>query len=73
MIHPAQVRIVNEVFSPTAAEVDRVRKIVDAFGVAQRQGLGAISLDGKMIDVANFRQAQDVLASAEVIERRQTK
>jgi len=70
LIHPAQVSIVNEVFSPTAAEVDRARKIVEAFAAAQEQGLGAISLDGKMIDVANFRQAQDLLACAEAVEAR---
>jgi citrate lyase subunit beta/citryl-CoA lyase len=67
LIHPAHVRIVNEVFSPTTAEVNRARKIVEAFGAAQEQGLGAISLDGKMIDVANFRQAQDLLAWAEAV------
>jgi citrate lyase subunit beta / citryl-CoA lyase len=61
LIHPSQIGPVNEVFSPSAEEVAAARKIVAAFDEAQRQGLGAITLDGLMIDAANYRQAQDLL------------
>jgi citrate lyase subunit beta / citryl-CoA lyase len=65
LIHPSQIGPVNEVFSPDAEEVAAARKIVEAFDKAQRQGLGAITLDGLMIDAANYRQAQDLLAAVE--------
>jgi len=67
LIHPSQIEPVNRVFSPSEDEVEYARKVVEAFSEAEARGLGAISLDGKMIDVANFRQAQDLIAWAEVI------
>lgn len=70
LIHPAQIDTVNKIFSPTDAQVDYAQKIIAAFEQAMRQGLGAISLDGKMIDVANYRQAKDLLAMYEVIRQR---
>ncbi len=70
LIHPAQIGPVNEVFSPTEAQAEYAQKIIAAFEQAQTQGLGAISLEGKMIDVANYRQAKDLLASYEAICRR---
>jgi citrate lyase subunit beta/citryl-CoA lyase len=62
LIHPSQVAPVNQVFSPTPEEMTYARQVVDAFRDAEQKGIGAISLDGKMIDVANYRQAQDLLA-----------
>lgn len=67
LIHPSQIEPVNEVFSPSEDEVEYARKVVEAFSEAEAKGLGAISLDGKMIDAANFRQAQDLIAWAEAI------
>jgi citrate lyase subunit beta/citryl-CoA lyase len=65
LIHPSQVGPVNEVFSPTASETAAARRVVEAFEKARAAGSGAIALDGKMIDQANYRQAQDCLARAE--------
>jgi citrate lyase subunit beta/citryl-CoA lyase len=65
LIHPSQVGPVNEAFSPTAAETAAARRVVEAFEKARAAGSGAIALDGKMIDQANYRQAQDCLARAE--------
>ncbi len=73
LIHPSQVDPVNEVFSPPQAGVARAREIVAAFEEAREQGAGAISLDGKMIDEANYRQAVDLLATAEIIATREAK
>lgn len=70
LIHPAQIEPVNKIFSPSEDEVEYARKVVEAFGEAEAKGLGAISLDGKMIDVANFRQAQDLIALAEAITQK---
>ena len=70
LIHPSQIEPVNEVFSPSEDEVEYARKVVEAFSQAEARGLGAISLDGKMIDRPNFRQAQDLIALAEAIAAR---
>ncbi len=66
-IHPSQIAGVNEIFSPGADEVARARRIVDAMAQAAREGRGAVSLDGRMIDIANVRMAQQVLRKAEAI------
>jgi citrate lyase subunit beta/citryl-CoA lyase len=61
-IHPSQIALANEVFSPPAAEVDRARRIVEALRQAEADGKGAASLDGKMIDAASERMAQTIIA-----------
>jgi citrate lyase subunit beta/citryl-CoA lyase len=67
VIHPSQIAPVNEAFSPSEDEVAYAKKVVEAFRAAEADGLGAISLDGKMIDAANARQATDLIAWAEAI------
>ncbi|HXE16327.1 MAG TPA: CoA ester lyase [Stellaceae bacterium] len=69
-IHPSQIALANEVFTPQAAEIDRAHRIVAALDEAQRQGRGAVTLDGRMIDAASIRQAQAVLKKAEASGRR---
>jgi citrate lyase subunit beta/citryl-CoA lyase len=61
-IHPNQIELANEVFSPPEDEVDRARRIIDALRQAEAQGKGAASVDGKMIDAASERMAQTVIA-----------
>jgi len=72
LIHPNQIQPVNEVFSPTQQEVEYCKKVVAAFKEAQARGAGAISLDGKMIDYANYRQAEDTLAIWDLIIKKKT-
>lgn len=60
-IHPDQVHIINEAFSPTAEELALARRIVDAFAA----GAGAVSLDGKMYDVPHLKAARRLLASTQ--------
>ncbi len=67
LIHPSQIEPVNRVFSSSEDEIEYARKVVKAFKEAEAEGVGAISLEGKMIDIANFRQAQDLIAWAEAI------
>jgi citrate lyase subunit beta/citryl-CoA lyase len=69
-IHPSQVAMANEVFSPTEAEVTKARRIVEELRAAEAAGKGAASLDGKMIDAASERMAQNVLVIAEAIAAR---
>lgn len=60
-IHPSQIALANEVFSPPAAEVDRAQRILVALEEAAREGRGAAQLDGRMIDAASARMAQNVV------------
>jgi malyl-CoA/(S)-citramalyl-CoA lyase len=66
-IHPSQVALANEVFTPTAEEVAKARRIVDAMADAARQGRGAVSLDGRLIDIASIRMAEALLAKADAM------
>jgi malyl-CoA/(S)-citramalyl-CoA lyase len=66
-IHPSQIALANEVFTPTAAEINRARRIVEAMAQAAAQGKGAVSLDGRLIDLASIRMAQVLLKKAEAI------
>ncbi len=61
-IHPTQVPIINEAFTPTAQELEHARAIVDAF--AKSPGRGALELDGRMIDAPHLRQARRLLELA---------
>jgi citrate lyase subunit beta/citryl-CoA lyase len=67
-IHPSQIALANEVFSPPPAEVERARRILDALDEAAREGRGAAQLDGRMIDAASARMAQNVVAMAQAID-----
>ena len=69
-IHPSQVALANEVFSPTEAEVTKARRIIEELRAAAAQGKGAASLDGKMIDAASEKMARNLLAVAEAIAAR---
>jgi citrate lyase subunit beta/citryl-CoA lyase len=60
-IHPSQIELANEVFSPPKAEVDRAQRIIEALAEAAAQGKGAAAVDGKMIDAASERMAQTVI------------
>jgi citrate lyase beta subunit len=67
-IHPSQVALANEVFSPPEAEVSRARRIVEELRKAEGEGRGAASLDGKMIDAASERMAMNVIALDDAIQ-----
>jgi citrate lyase subunit beta / citryl-CoA lyase len=60
-IHPAQIGIVNEVFSPTDREVEWAKKVVAAYKEASAGGSGSVSVDGQMIDAASIRMARTTL------------
>jgi citrate lyase subunit beta/citryl-CoA lyase len=61
-IHPAQVPVINEAFTPSAESLAHARSVVDAF--AQNPGAGVVGIDGQMIDRPHLRQAERVLARA---------
>jgi citrate lyase subunit beta/citryl-CoA lyase len=65
VIHPSHVAVVNEVFTPTAAELNRDRKLVEALRVAAGQNSASTRFDGQMIDLAMGRRAEARLAAAD--------
>ncbi len=67
-IHPDQVSVVNEIFTPTAAEAARAQRVVDAFREAEAAGLAAIQVDGVFVDYPIVYRAQRVLATLAAIE-----
>jgi len=66
-IHPSQIALANEVFSPPEAEVTRARRIIEELRKAEAMGKGAAQLDGRMIDAASERMAMNVLVLADAI------
>ncbi|MGH7513751.1 MAG: HpcH/HpaI aldolase/citrate lyase family protein [Gemmatimonadales bacterium] len=68
-IHPSQIALANEVFSPPPAEVDRAKRILVALDDAAREGRGAAQLDGRMIDAASARMAQNIVQMSEAIAK----
>ncbi len=70
VIHPSGVPILNEEFTPPDDEVDYARRVVEAYAEAEKQGLGAITVDGKMIDVPVAIRAERVLARYNAIKAR---
>jgi citrate lyase subunit beta / citryl-CoA lyase len=63
-IHPDQVPIANEVFAPTAAEIDDAQRAVADYRAAEKGGVGAIGRDGRLVDAAHMRLAENVLHKA---------
>lgn len=61
-VHPAQVAVLNGVFSPTEAELDWARRVVEAAETAARKGQGVTKLDGQMIDLPLVTRAQSIIA-----------
>ncbi len=60
-IHPAQIPVINEVFSPTDKEVEWAEKVVAAYEEANAAGSGSVSVDGQMVDAASIKMARNVL------------
>jgi len=67
-IHPSQIELANSVFSPLAAEVERAKRILTALEEAAVAGKGAASLDGRLIDAASARMAENVVKQDELIQ-----
>ena len=69
-IHPSQVDLANEVFTPPPSEVEVARRVLVALEEAAAAGRGAAQLDGRMIDAASARMAHNVVETAEAITAR---
>ena len=71
LIHPSQVEPCNEIFAPSAAELEMAGKIVAAFKKAQAEGKGVVTVDGRMIENLHVEQAERALALASAIKELQ--
>ena len=60
-IHPTQIEIANTVFSPSEKEIAYAKRIMEAMAEAQREGRGAVSMDGRLIDIASIKMAENLL------------
>jgi malyl-CoA/(S)-citramalyl-CoA lyase len=69
-IHPSQVELANQLLSPSEAEVTQARRILEAMEQAEKEGRGAVALDGRLIDIASIKQAQVMVTKAESIAAR---
>ena len=70
-IHPDQVPIANEVFAPTADEVEEAEQAIETYRSAEAGGVGAIGRDGKLVDAAHMRLAANVLHKASLARERE--
>ena len=69
-IHPDQVPVANETFSPDAETIERARRAVAACEAAEREGLASIQLEGRFIDYPIVHAARRILAQAQAIAAR---
>lgn len=67
-IHPSQIGLANEVYSPSEAEVTKAHRILEAMEKAAKEGKGAVSLDGRLIDIASIRMAEALIKKAAAIK-----
>lgn len=66
-IHPSQIDLANAVYSPSEAEITKAERILEAMEQAKRDGLGAVTLDGRLIDIASIKQAENVVKQVAAI------
>jgi malyl-CoA/(S)-citramalyl-CoA lyase len=66
-IHPSQVALANEVFTPTAAAVAEAREIIAAMEAAKARGEGATTFKGRLVDIASIKQAEVIVRQSEMI------
>jgi malyl-CoA/(S)-citramalyl-CoA lyase len=69
-IHPSQVAVANEVFTPPTAEVERAEAILAALREAHAKGFGAVALKGVLIDAASIRQAEVIVGQMQMVRER---
>ncbi|MEL7210168.1 MAG: CoA ester lyase, partial [Actinomycetota bacterium] len=68
LVHPSQVEPANEVWAPSAEDVEHARRVIEAFEAAEAEGSGVITVDGRMIENLHVDNARRALAVADAIE-----
>lgn len=67
-IHPAQIDIINQVFSPSQEEIDRAAKVLEAYRQAEKEGRGAVAVEGRMVDNATVTMAKQLWERAKYLK-----
>lgn len=67
VIHPRQIDPVNETFTPSPSEVGAAQRLIETFEKAERNGLGAVQIDGKLVDYAMLKTARKTLMVAQAL------
>ncbi len=70
-IHPSQIGLANEVFTPSGEEIAKAKRIIEAMAEARSAGKGAVTLDGRLIDAASIKQAEVMVKKAKLIGGRE--
>jgi citrate lyase subunit beta / citryl-CoA lyase len=70
VIHPTQIEVANEIYTPTAAEVDYATRVIAAYQEAVARGIGSTTVDGKLVDIAMAKTAQNLLDLVATINSR---
>jgi citrate lyase subunit beta / citryl-CoA lyase len=73
LFHPSQIDVINETFTPSPAEIDYARRVVDAFDEARARGDGAVAFGGQLLDLPIVERARRSLAVTEFLSRRMTR
>ncbi len=66
-IHPGQIEIINKVFTPGKEDIERAKKILEAYDMAKNKGKGAVAVDGRMVDMATVRLARRLFDQAKYL------
>lgn len=69
VIHPSQIDIANEVFSPSRDEIEWAKRIIEEMEKAKERGIAAITVDNKLVDLVHIRMAKKILSLAEKLEK----
>ena len=72
-VHPSQIKVLNEAYRPTEAEVDQARRMIAAYEDAYAKGVGAVVFEGKMIDVPLVERARRLIGRYEAIVAREAR
>jgi citrate lyase beta subunit len=70
VIHPDQIEIINEMYTPSAEDFERSQRILDAYQEAQKEGCGSLAIDGKMVDAASIRVARVIHSQWKTLKER---
>jgi citrate lyase subunit beta/citryl-CoA lyase len=73
VIHPSQVAILNEEFRPNADQIDHARRVLAVYDKALAEGVGAVTVDGKMIDVPVVERARQMVEREAAIAEREAR
>ncbi len=69
LIHPKQIEVANQVFSPEAAEIDKAQRVIAAFEQAESEGKGVVVVDGKLVENLHVEETKRTLAIHKAIVR----